>query len=478
MRNSNVKYFHQMNLKEGGFVNGRLYSLTDVLKRTLYFFEALSVKEVAPYVRRKMLRDLSLREVEEKVELCLKQHTCFNLDNKNQWHLNTEGFRGNDAFYHLLLKRQQPLSMWELRREEKGKKNKAKKVITEAANLISDGRFVQLDTGMWGLTEWDLDAGQYPLKYLVLKILRAHPAGLSLNQIVEALNLWRPIAIQAVEGVLRRFPFFEQQGETWSYSATAQTAYDAVMRRFLGLLREQKQRHGAERTAWQKKFLAQRIQLNEIIAAQQQTAAALAAHAHYRDECDRINTQLSEKELLLTLRKRELVYYREQMKKIENKAQSILHQCRLWVGRARESEKEIANYEGVVQELKGIISGLEAELGRERDKEREARAKLAETREQYGTQVARLQREVIDMKQKLEQCAIRTTENERRLLSENARLSNELQKTTNAGQELERDYRFLHQELNRLREEHRQLERRLRNPLVRLVTRISWFLAK
>lgn len=459
-------------------MNGRLYSLTDVLKRTLYFFEALSVKEIAPYVRRKMLRDLSLQEVEEKVELCLKQHSCFNLDKRNQWHLNSEGFRGNDSFYHLLLKRQQPLSMWELRREEKGKKNKAKKVITEEANLISDGRFVQLDTGMWGLTEWDLDAGQYPLKYLVLKVLRAHPAGLSLNQIVEALNLWRPVTVQAVEGVLRRFPFFERQGDTWSYSATAQAAYDAVMRRFLGLLREQKQRHGTERAAWQKKFLALRIQLNEITAAEQQTAAALAAQAHYRDEYERINTQLSEKELLLTLRKRELVYYREQMKKIENKAQSILHQCRLWVGRARQKDKEIANFEIIVEELKNMISALETQLSQERDKEREARAKLAETREQYGTQVARLQREVIDLKQKLEQNAVRATENERRLLAENARLSAELQKTTAAGQELERDYRFLNQELNRLREEHRHLERRLKNPLVRLVARISWFFAK
>lgn len=456
-------------------MNGRLYSLTDVLKRTLYFFETLSVKEIAPYVRRKMLRDLPAHEVEEKVELCLKQHSCFYVNNKNQWRLNMEGFRANDHFYHLLLKHQRPLSLWELRREEKSKKNKAKRFFTEEANLISDGRFVQLDTGMWGLTEWDLDAGQYPLKYLVLKVLRAHPAGLSLNQISEAINLWRPVTPQAVEGVLRRFPFFERQGDTWSYSSTAQTAYDAVMKRFLELLREQKKRHNAEREAWQKKFLAMKAQMNEVAAAQKQTAAALAEQARYREECEHLGAQLSEKELLLALRKRELVYYRDQIRKLENKAQSILHQCRLWVNRAREKEKDITYLEVANNELNNTVAELTRQLAHEREKEREVRTKLAETREQYGTQVANLQREVIDLKQKLEQTTIKAMENERRLLADNTRLSGELQNAISMGQELERDYRRLQQELNRLREEHRRMEQRLRNPLMRLVSRISAF---
>ncbi|MEW6574051.1 MAG: phage-shock protein [Bacillota bacterium] len=459
-------------------MNGRLYSLTDVLKRTLYFFEALSVKEIAPYVRRKMLRDLPLYEVEEKVELCLKQHSCFQCDKKNLWRLNTEGFRANDPFYHLLLKRQQPLSLWELRREERGKKGKNKKLFADEANLISDGRFVQLDTGMWGLTEWELGVEQYPLKYLVLKVLRAHPGGLSLNQVVEAVNFWRPVTPQAVEGVLRRFPFFENQGETWSYSTVAHATYDAVMKRFLELLREQKQRHCAEREAWQKRILALKTQLNELTAAQQQAAAALAAQARYRDEYENLTAQLSEKELLLTLRKRELIYYREQIRKLENKAQSILHQCRLWVNRAREGEKEIGYLRSVNEDLESSVKDLKGQLAQERDRERENRAKVAELRDQYSTQVARLQRELIDLKQKLDQNGLRAADNERRLSAENARLSGELQRALNAGQELERDYRMLQQELNRLREEYRQVERRLKHPLVRFISRIRLFFAR
>lgn len=459
-------------------MNGRLYSLTDVLKRTLYFFEALSVKEIAPYVRRKMLRDLPLYEVEKKVELCLKQHSCFQCDKKKQWRLNAEGFRTNDPFYHLLLKRQQPLSLWELRREEKGKKSKNKKLFGNEANLISDGRFIQLDTGMWGLTEWEIGAEQYPLKYLVLKVLRAHPGGLSSSQIVEAVNFWQPVTLQAVEGVLRRFPFFEHQGETWSYSAVAHATYDAVMKRLLELLREQKQRHCAEREAWQRRCAALKTQLDEVTAAQQQAAAALAVQARYRDDCENLSSQLSEKELLLALRKRELIYYREQIRKLENKAQSILHQCRLWVNRTREGQKEIEYLRSVNEDLGNTVKDLKARLVQERDKDRENRRKVTQMRDQYATQVARLQRELIDLKQKLDQNGARAAENERRLLAENARLSGELQRALNAGQDLERDYRLLQRELDRLREEYRQVERRLKHPLVRFILRIRLFFAR
>jgi chromosome segregation ATPase len=155
-----------------------------------------------------------------------------------------------------------------------------------------------------------------------------------------------------------------------------------------------------------------------------------------------------------------------------------LHQCRLWVGRAREKDKEVAYYDAVISDLNTTIDELKAELTLEREKERESRAKLAETREQYGTQVARLQREVIDLKQKVDQNTLRATENERRLLAENARLTGELQNAISAGQELERDYRYLHQELNRLREDYRHVERRLRNPVARFINRIRILLGK
>ncbi|MGQ9512780.1 MAG: hypothetical protein ACUVTA_06180, partial [Thermodesulfitimonas sp.] len=270
-------------------------------------------------------------------------------------------------------------------------------------------------------------------------VLRAHPAGLSLNQIVEAVNFWRPATPQAVEGVLRRFPFFLQQGDNWSYSSATQAAYDMVMKRFLDLLRGQKKRHLAEREAWQKRLRELRAQLSEVSAAYQQAAAALAQQARYREQYEDLSAQLSEKELLLMLRKRELVYYRDQIKRLEDKAQSILHQCRLWVSRAREGEKEIMRLNEVIAGLNETIASLKAELNHEKEKERESRTRLAEVRDQYGTQVANLQRELIDLKQKLQQTTARYGENERRLTAENARLSSELQRVLSAGRELERD---------------------------------------
>lgn len=47
-------------------MNGTLNSLTDVLKKTLFFFESLSVAELTPYVHRQMLVDYSAEQVEEK----------------------------------------------------------------------------------------------------------------------------------------------------------------------------------------------------------------------------------------------------------------------------------------------------------------------------------------------------------------------------------------------------------------------------
>ena len=64
-------------------MGGKLNSLTDVLKKTLFFFEALSVAELAPHVQRKMLKDYSLSQVEERVNLCLNQNPCFYKERDN-----------------------------------------------------------------------------------------------------------------------------------------------------------------------------------------------------------------------------------------------------------------------------------------------------------------------------------------------------------------------------------------------------------
>lgn len=140
---------------------GKLHSLTDVLKKTLFFFEDLSVAEMVPHVHRKMLKDYLREQVEEKVTLCLRQNPCFNLNQKRLWSLNLEGIRDNDQFYSVLLRRQQPISIREVLKKGAAGRNRKKVnlLVSGEASLISDGRFIQLENGFWGLTEWEVEAG-------------------------------------------------------------------------------------------------------------------------------------------------------------------------------------------------------------------------------------------------------------------------------------------------------------------------------
>jgi len=166
---------------------GELYSLNDVLKKTLFFFETLNVAELTPYVQQKMMQDYEPTKVEDKIILCLRQHSCFFRDQNNSWRLNLEGRRENDAFYALLLKRQQPLNLKEVMRggNAKNKNKNFKRIIAEETSLISDGRFIQLKNGHWGLTEWEVESALYSLKDMVIKSLKLYPAGLSAQQIFE-----------------------------------------------------------------------------------------------------------------------------------------------------------------------------------------------------------------------------------------------------------------------------------------------------
>ena len=199
-------------------MNGKLNSLTDVLKKTLFFFEALTVAELAPHVQKKMLQDYSSAQVEEKIGLCLEQHQCFNKNEQQQWFLGLEGHRENDQFYGLLLKRQQPLSLKEVFKANA--KKKKRKMVSEEASLISDGRFVQLDNGYWGLTEWEVENSKYSLKQMVIKAMKLHPGGLSLPQLHGVIKDWRPTELKALEDVLSKYPYFEQIGEgIWCYNA-------------------------------------------------------------------------------------------------------------------------------------------------------------------------------------------------------------------------------------------------------------------
>ena len=459
-------------------MGGKLNSLTDVLKKTLFFFEALTVAELAPHVQRKMLKDYSLPQVEEKISLCLKQNNCFYRE-KDYWRLNLEGNKENDQFYALLLKKGQPLNLREISKNTGNKKKKTKKLLSEEASLISDGRFIQLDNGYWGLTEWEVETSHYSLKNLVIKAMKTYPGGLSLQQLHKVINAWRETDLKTLEGILRKLPYFELVGEgVWSYNPTVRVLYEDLLKRFLSIINKQKERWHRSKAQWKNKYDSLQKHYQEALSGKQEAAAALAEKMELEGRHEHLLTQMAEKDLLLSLRKREILRYREHINKLEAKANSILYQCRLWVKRAREAQEEISRLKELLAKTQGSLESLFTKLQQYKEKDRENKAKIAELKEQYSTRIAELQNEIVELKQKAERERTSHIIEQRRLQEEINTLSNDLKKALKMEEERQRSYLLVQQELDAAREENSEIEKRLKNPLVRFIIKICGFFSK
>jgi len=459
-------------------LGGKLHSLTDVLKKTLFFFEELSVAEMVPHVHRKMLRDYTQGQVEEKVLLCLRQNQCFNFDQKG-WSLNLEGNRDNDHFYSILLKRQQPVSVREILKEGLNSRNKkkTKPLVSGEASLISDGRFIQLENGHWGLTEWEVEAEQYSLKELVIKVHKTHPGGLSVQQVFEIVNSWRATTIKAVEAMQKKFPFFEEIGDgIWVYNASIHLSYDQMMKKFLSAMNRQKDRWIKDRTRWKKKCEGMDRQLQEVSCTHREVAAALAAKIEETGQYDHLVTQMAEKDLLLSLRKKEIYRYREHLAKLESKANSILHQCRLWVKRAREYDDEREKLKEALNKNQASLEALFTKLQQYKEKDRENKGRMAEMKEISAVKTAELHSEIVELKQKLEKVIEIHGQEDKRYREEINILSNDLKEALESSEEAKRTMRFLQQELARTRSEFKKIEENIKSPLVKaLIKVLSYF---
>jgi len=462
-------------------LTGKLHSLTDVLKKTLFFFEELSVAEMVPHVHRKMLRDYTEDLVEEKVVLCLRQNPCFIINPKGLWSLNLEGNRDNDRFYSVLLKRQQPMSIREVLRTGTSSKNKKriKPLVSGEASLISDGRFIQLDNGHWGLTEWEVEAGQYSLKQLVIKAHKVHPGGLSVQQVFEIVNNWRPTSLKAVEEIHKKFQFFEEMGEgIWVFNPSVQLAYEDMMKRFIGSLGRMKEKWRRDRQRLRQKADVLERQLAEVSSSYKETAAALAARMEEAGQHDYLITQMAEKDLLLSLRKKEIYRYREHVGKLEAKANSILHQCRLWVKRAREAEEEKGRLREALNKNQSSLEALFTKLQQYKEKDRENKTRMMEIKELHANKTAELHTEIVELRQKLEKAAEAHKQEEKRYREEIKILSNDLKEALESSEEAKRSLRFLQQELSQARSELKKMEANVRSPLVRAVIKIIGFVSR
>lgn len=462
-------------------MSGKLHSLTDVLKKTLFFFEELSVAEVVPHVHRKMLKDYSQEQVEEKVTLCLRQNPCFIFKENGLWLLNLEGNRENDQFYAVLLKRQQPMSIREVLKAgiNPRSKKKVKPLVAGEASLISDGRFIQLDNGHWGLTEWEVEAGQYSLKQLVIKAHKAHPGGLSAQQIFEIVQKWKDTDLKAVGTILNKLPYFEKAGDgIWVYNPSVHVAYEEMMKRFISSLGRMKDKWQKDRTHWKNRIESLESQIHEVNSSYRETAAALAVKMEEAGRHDYLVTQMAEKDLLLSLRKKEIYRYREHVSKLEAKANSILHQCRLWVKRAREAGEEKERLKEALAKNQSSLESLFTKLQQYKEKDRENKARLAEIKENHSTRTAELQSEIVDLRQKMEKLADAARQEEKQYREEINILSNDLKEALENGEEAKRSVRFLQQELAKTRTELRKVEDSIKSPLVKALIKLIAFLSK
>lgn len=453
-------------------MSGKLNSLTDVLKKTLFFFETLSVAELVPYVHRQMLADYSPEQVEEKVSLCLTQHKCFTSDDRNIWTLNLEGQRENDKFYNLLLKKQKPMSLNEMTRNGSGKKKR--KPVSETASLISDGRFIQLANGYWGLTEWAVETGHYSLRHLIIKALKLHPTGLSQAQLKDVVGNWRETGTADIKGILNKFPYFEEIGNgVWCYNAETRVIHDRILKRYLEALKRQRERWHRDRERWTRRSAGLKRQLEEVTAAQREAAAALAQRREEINRYDQVVTQMAEKDLLLALRKKEIYRYKEHLQKLEAKANSILYQCRLWVKRARDNESEKNNLREALNKNQQSLETLFGKLQQYKERDRENKARLMELKEQHAERVAELQTIIVNLRQKIERLQEVREQEEKIWREEVNTLSTDLKHSLSEGERLNRVMRLAQQELAEMKNQYKALEMQLAHPLVRFVARLA-----
>lgn len=453
-------------------MDSSLHSLTDVLKKTLFFFDGLTVPELLPYVQKKMLKDCTPQQVEEKISRCLQQNDCF-VSKGHVWTLNLQGKRENDPFYSYLLRKQHPVSIKELARNNSRGKKKARKLLAEEASLLADGRFVQLENGQWVLTEWQVENEKYSLKQLLIKALKSHPGGLSVQQLLDIVGGWKKTDTSAITCTLHKFPYFEQISDSiWVYNPAVHSAYDSFMQRYLKTLARYHQRWQSEKERWQRKVMSLDKQLKEASLAQKEAAAALALRVQEAHRNEHLLSQMAEKDLLLQLRKKEIFRYREHIDYLERKCNSILYQCRLWVKRARQSAEENLHYKEALQRKQQDLEAMFTRLQQYKEKDRENKALLAELKDQHATRVAELQTQVLELRQKLGRQNENIHLTESRWQEEVRELNKELKKVQDERDDLQRSVKFLRQELKKVKDDYKSLKNFFNNPVIRVVLRI------
>jgi len=457
----------------------QLHSLVDLLKKNLYFAEGLSLKELTRSVHTKMLQDYSSEEVEKFIVSCLSSTKCFYSSHDYLWYMDKKGLSENDEFYNKLFKEQMALRFSDVKNKgnksskaSKGKRKKNNnKVIQLSMNLVCDGRFVQHEGGKWGLTEWEVDPNQYRLRHLVIKVLANNPEGLNLKEIVEKVGIWRETSSHVIKELLRKYHYFLLEGEIWSYNAKLRSMHDQMIEKHIASLRRQKLVFFQEKASLVRSLERKNMVLKELQFAKEQTAAALAEQTRLVEDYDHIVQRFAEKDLLLSLRKRELIKCKQEKQKMESKANCILRECRKWVDKCKNLEQEndwLIREAKVYKDEKEKIAINEEQL----------RKKIAELKDKHASEKADLIRENINLKHQLEKHVSRAKKQEKDLKTEISRLGADLRTALQESEERRYLLEMAENQLNQLRKELRQIKKSMTNPLVKLSLKVANIFAR
>ena len=297
--------------------------------------------------------------------------------------------------------------------------------------------------------------------------------GLTAEQVLEYVQEWRPCTVDSVKQLLNKFPYFEKANDdTYVYEPKLHYLYDTMVKRYLSILRRQKQKWQYDRERWAIKNNNLKKQLDEVTAMHKEVAAAMAERVSIMDQYHHLSTQLSEKDLLLSMRKKEILRYREQLAKLESKANSILHQCRLWVKRFKDADQEVQKLKKYNEKNQLSLETMFTKLQQYKEKDRENKAKITELKEHYTNRIAELQTEIVELKQKLERVREDTEHEERRLYQDINDMSNELKGSLDTVEQLQKSIKILQQQLDRVQEQKAQLEAQMRPWPVRVMIKL------
>lgn len=447
----------------------KLHSLVDLLKKNLYFAEGVTVIELTRSIQQKMLQDYTFQQAQSFVNSCLHQCACFYSSDGYIWYMDNQGLRENDQFFNMLFKNQRPLKFSVTNSVKKGRKNP--KVITHPTNLNSDGRFVQLESGNWGLTDWEVDVNDYRLRHVLIKVLHKNPDGLTYDEIQDKVEIYKKAFPSAVRDLLHKYPYFSKQDDKWIYHSQARSAYDKTLEKYLKTLHKQKLKHFSQKIKLSDKIKTLEMQFAEICTAKKQIAVSLAERIHNVEEYDHLIQRFAEKDLLLSLRKRELYRVKEEKQKSDKKAESILYQCRLWMNRAKLKEQYNISLAQEIDQLKLSISELT-------ERERQQRYKTAQLKDKYATEKAEITRENVNLKHQLEKIHAKAKKEEKELKNEIGKITAELRRVIQESEERRYTMEMLELEFHDLRKENRMLKARTKHPLVRFSLKIAAFFGR